>query len=76
MTIEKELEMEYYLCNAFSRPKRTDFFEGIRAAIIDKDKSPKWKHKSVEEVKKEEVEELFKKREGPLFGLDRAVPKL
>jgi hypothetical protein len=27
-----------------------DFLEGIRAAIIDKDKSPKWRHASLNDV--------------------------
>ena len=56
MSFEKELEMEYYLCNAFSSSDKSDFCEGIRAQLIDKDSSPKWRHKSVEEVKMEEVD--------------------
>jgi hypothetical protein len=33
----------------------TDFFEGVRATIVDKDKSPKWQHSSIYEVTDDEV---------------------
>ena len=35
-----------------------DFSEGVRALLMDKDKSPQWKFKSVEEIKVEDWEEL------------------
>ncbi|MEL6608527.1 MAG: enoyl-CoA hydratase/isomerase family protein [Pseudomonadota bacterium] len=41
--ITRALELEF---RATSRsPEHGDFIEGIRAAIIDKDKAPKWKHR-------------------------------
>jgi enoyl-CoA hydratase len=39
--------------------RRNDYFEGVRARIIDKDNRPRWTHNSVEEVSAEEVEEFF-----------------
>lgn len=40
--IERALELEYrYTARAM---EHGDFLEGIRAAIIDKDRAPKWKH--------------------------------
>lgn len=36
-----------------------DFFEGIRAAIIDKDKNPKWKPATLAEVSDEMVKKYF-----------------
>jgi len=36
-----------------------DFIEGIRAAIIDKDKNPRWRHASVEDVSAAEVEAML-----------------
>jgi enoyl-CoA hydratase/carnithine racemase len=37
-----------------------DFFEGVRALLIDKDKNPKWNPSNISEVKKEEIDEYFK----------------
>ncbi|MBX5214634.1 MULTISPECIES: enoyl-CoA hydratase/isomerase family protein [unclassified Rhizobium] len=43
-----------------------DFFEGIRAAVIDKDRNPKWSPASVEAVTAETVERFLKPAEPPL----------
>ncbi|KQB97802.1 enoyl-CoA hydratase [Loktanella sp. 1ANDIMAR09] len=51
--IEEALEREFrytYRCVA-----QGDFIEGIRAAIIDRDRSPKWQHASWDAVKDEDV---------------------
>ena len=41
-TIERALDLEYrYVWRAM---ESGDFLEGIRAAVIDKDRSPSWKH--------------------------------
>lgn len=36
-----------------------DTMEGIRALLIDKDRNPRWRHRTVEEVGREEVEAFF-----------------
>ncbi|MBU4529435.1 MAG: enoyl-CoA hydratase/isomerase family protein [Hoeflea sp.] len=36
-----------------------DFIEGIRAAIIDKDRNPRWRHASIEDVTASEVEVML-----------------
>lgn len=36
-----------------------DFQEGIRAAVIDKDRKPIWKHKSLTEVSEEDLQPFF-----------------
>jgi enoyl-CoA hydratase len=47
-TIEVALEQEYRF--TYRAMEKGDFLEGIRAAIIDKDKAPKWRHASPEAV--------------------------
>ena len=37
----------------------SDFFEGIRAALVDKDRNPQWAPSSVEEVSDASVHEFF-----------------
>jgi len=37
----------------------TEFFEGVRALLVDKDKSPQWKHKTILDVGQDEVEWFF-----------------
>ncbi|MGM0480610.1 MAG: enoyl-CoA hydratase/isomerase family protein [Pseudomonadota bacterium] len=38
---------------------RGDFAEGIRALLIDKDKTPQWQHSSVDQVSAEDVDAFF-----------------
>lgn len=51
------LAMEYHIATHFLH--YDDFFEGIRAVIIDKDKSPRWNPSSLEAVTQEMVEKFF-----------------
>lgn len=51
------MRQEYRLVNHFL--KGHDFFEGIRAVIIDKDQAPKWNPSSLEGVTQSEVEKYF-----------------
>src|SRR5690606_38051275 len=41
-TILEALEMEYRFTHRAM--ERADFLEGIRAAIIDRDRNPRWRH--------------------------------
>lgn len=52
------LKMEYRLsCSALTR--QADFYEGVRALLIDKDQKPAWNPKSLEEVTDEQVAKYF-----------------
>lgn len=51
------LDLEYRV--TFRAQQDTDFLEGIRAAIIDKDRQPKWRHAGPEAVSGAEVEALL-----------------
>ena len=52
-TIENALEQEYRFTHRAM--ERGDFLEGIRAAIIDKDKSPRWRHTGLDAVPQSDV---------------------
>ncbi len=47
-----------------------DFHEGVRAALIDKDRRPKWRHRRIEDVPADLVEGYF----APLAGDELALP--
>lgn len=55
--VKEVFEMEYKISQAFTN--HTEFFEGIRALLVEKDRKPQWKHKSVYEVTKQEVDFFF-----------------
>jgi enoyl-CoA hydratase len=64
--LETCLEREFAgTCQVVKVP---DFYEGIRAAIIDKDRNPKWSPARLEGVKPESVEAFFVARDERLFG--------
>ncbi|MGB3281200.1 MAG: enoyl-CoA hydratase/isomerase family protein [Pseudorhodobacter sp.] len=52
-TLPRALEMEYRFTHRAQ--EMSDFLEGIRAAVIDKDRAPKWLHDSIEAVSAAEV---------------------
>lgn len=51
------MQMEYRLANRFLQGH--DFFEGIRAVIIDKDQAPRWNPAQIETVSLTDVEKYF-----------------
>ena len=53
--------MEYKVSQGFMNHR--EFFEGVRALLIDKDNAPQWSHKSLNEVKDSEVQEFFNRPE-------------
>ena len=55
--IEDALDLEYRFTSRAQ--EYGSFQEGIRAAIIDKDRKPQWKFK-IDEVPKEIIDEFFK----------------
>lgn len=57
MDLKSVFEMEYKLSQGFM--DHTEFFEGVRALLVDKDKNPQWKHKSILDVTQDEVEWFF-----------------
>ena len=51
------MRLEYRLVTRFIEGH--DFYEGIRAAVIDKDRSPKWKPSSLDAVSAADVDRYF-----------------
>ena len=57
LAIEEVLVMEYRMTQAFMSGH--EFFEGIRAVLIDKDQSPKWRPPTLAEVTAADVARYF-----------------
>lgn len=55
--IHAALAMEYRF--TWRSAERGDFVEGIRAAIIDKDKRPRWQHPSLEDATENDVARML-----------------
>ncbi len=56
-SMERALDLEYRFTHRAM--EHGDFLEGIRAAIIDKDRSPKWRHADPEAVPMAEVARML-----------------
>ncbi|KPQ14579.1 MAG: 2,3-dehydroadipyl-CoA hydratase PaaF [Rhodobacteraceae bacterium HLUCCO18] len=56
-TIEAALELEYRFTSRSM--EKGDFLEGIRAAIIDKDRQPRWQHETMEGPANREVSAML-----------------
>ncbi|MGD7789922.1 enoyl-CoA hydratase/isomerase family protein [Propionibacteriaceae bacterium Y1700] len=57
MSLVEVLDSDAVLARNFA--ERSDFAEGVRAQIIDKDRNPRWQHASLAEVPTELVESFF-----------------
>lgn len=57
-TIGEDLQMEYRMARASTLPG-ADFFEGVRAMLVDKDQSPKWNPPTLQAVSEQTVEAFF-----------------
>lgn len=57
-TIGEDLRMEYRMASACMRPG-SDFFEGVRAVLVDKDHTPNWNPPTIDAVSDEYVESFF-----------------
>ncbi|XP_030641755.1 3-hydroxyisobutyryl-CoA hydrolase, mitochondrial isoform X3 [Chanos chanos] len=59
MSLQEVLVMEYRLSQACMVCRGHDFYEGVRAVLVDKDQSPKWKPSTLAGVSEQSVEESF-----------------
>ena len=56
-TVEAALGFEYRFTHRVM--ERGDFLEGIRSVIIDKDRSPNWRHRSIEDVSGGDIDAML-----------------
>ncbi|MEZ5913153.1 MAG: enoyl-CoA hydratase/isomerase family protein [Paracoccaceae bacterium] len=56
-TMRRALELEYRF--TYRAMEHADFIEGIRAAIIDKDRNPRWRHADAEAVSTMDVARML-----------------
>ena len=72
--LDAALELEYGMSQVFMRKR--DFFEGVRALIVDKDNTPRWMPPSLADVDADMVAEYFGAAEpGLSFGDPDHAPK-
>ena len=65
-SFEDSMTIEYRMSQR-GMQKGHDFFEGVRALLIDKDQKPKWNPSTIEGVTREMVESHFKPVSNDLF---------
>ncbi len=51
--LKRVLKADYDLVSRFM--DRPDFFEGVRARLVEKDNNPQWEHETIDEVDSDEV---------------------
>jgi enoyl-CoA hydratase/carnithine racemase len=59
MSLGECLKMEYRLCQTLMKNTKSDFYEGIRAVLVDKDRNPSWNPPTLEEVSHSDVNKHF-----------------
>ncbi|XP_014279320.1 3-hydroxyisobutyryl-CoA hydrolase, mitochondrial [Halyomorpha halys] len=60
LSLKECLQMEYRLCHRALEAKfSNDFYEGVRALLIDKDRNPKWNPAELNDISSSTVDQYF-----------------
>jgi len=59
------MALEYRLVSSIA--KASDFFEGTRAVVIDKDMAPKWRPNSLKNIEPEQIDDYFARLDKELW---------
>ncbi len=70
ISISDSLITDYRICRHLL--KMSDFYEGVRAVLVDRDNEPKWKPATIAGVERDEIEACF----APLGKDDLVLPPL
>ncbi|EHL31503.1 hypothetical protein LDG_6434 [Legionella drancourtii LLAP12] len=68
LSLDQCLQMDYNLVSHFMHG--SDFYEGVRALLIDKDKTPRWHPDSLEMVSESMVDDYFTRMHSGLEWID------
>ena len=58
LSLKDCLAMEFRICQAMM--SKHDFYEGVRANLVDKDRKPVWSPLHIKEISEEIISEHFK----------------
>ena len=61
MSLAEAFVMEYGISQAFM--DLGEFYEGVRALLVDKDNNPKWKNSSIDDITDKDIEACFSRPE-------------
>lgn len=67
-SLEKALRNEYRIVSTCLQDG--ELIEGIRAMVIDKDRTPKWKYPTLESVPQDMIDRLYKPAQGGDFAVE------
>jgi len=57
LSLKEALAVEFRVSQRFLQSH--DFFEGVRAVLVDKDQQPQWQPETIEEIDKSQIEHYF-----------------
>jgi enoyl-CoA hydratase len=57
LELDEAIKLEFRMMSRMM--KTADFYEGVRAVLVDKDRQPKWSPSEIDAVKLEHIEPFF-----------------